>query len=280
MGAHSRAWPVWRQPTLAGDRLVGDTPPPVTTPAIEVRDLRHRYGSAEVVRGISFSIPPGQICGYLGPNGAGKSTTLKALTGLLSPTGGAALIHGHDVRSDTLAAQRCFGFVPDGGGLYSLLTGREHLALVAELHGVPAGLAAERTAALLHRFDAAGFVDRRVDTLSKGQRQKVALLTALLHQPKVLFLDEPLNGLDVTAARALKDLLVEHARGGGTVLFSSHILDVVERICDRAIILHRGEVVADAATSELVARSKDRTLESIFHQLVTSDRVEGLEGFS
>ncbi len=252
----------------------------MTTPAIDVKDLRHRYGSSEVVRGLSFSIPAGQICGYLGPNGAGKSTTLKALTGLLTPTSGSAAIMGHDLRTATLAAQRCFGFVPDGGGLYSLLTPREHLALVADLHDVPAGLAAERTEQLLRRFEAAAFADRRVDTLSKGQRQKVALITAFLHAPQVLFLDEPLNGLDVTAARTLKELLVEHAKGGGTVLFSSHILDVVERICDRAIILHQGQVVADAPTTELVARSKDKTLESIFHQLVTTDRVAGLEGFS
>ncbi len=236
--------------------------------SIEVDQLRKSYAGVEAVKGISFVVPAGQICGYLGPNGAGKSTTLKMLTGLLAPSGGSVRIAGHDVTTQPLEAKRKLGFVPESGALYSLLSAREHLKLVSDLHELEPHKASATADALLTRFELHGVADRRIDTLSKGQRQKVALATALLHEPEVLLLDEPLNGLDVQAARVFKDLILEIAERGGTVLFSSHILDVVERVCHRAIILHQGEVVADAPTSELVARSKDKSLESVFHQLV------------
>jgi ABC-2 type transport system ATP-binding protein len=245
---------------------------------IRVENLFKRYGEVEAVSGISFSVPAGQICGYLGPNGAGKSTTMRMLAGLLEPSSGEVFLAGRDMVRDPIEAKRRLGFVPESGALYTLLSAREHLALVSDLHELEPARAAADTARLFELFGLAKLADRRIDTLSKGQKQKVALSTAFLHAPEVLILDEPLNGLDVEAARALKQLMQELAARGGAILYSSHILDVVERVCDRAIIIHRGRVLADAPTRELVGRSREASLEAVFHELVTSASVEGLQG--
>ena len=245
-------------------------------PAIEVRGVHKHYGDVRAVDGVDFVVPWGQVCGYLGPNGAGKSTTLRMLAGILSPTEGAILVAGHDLDTAPLEARRALGFVPDTGALYGLLSAREHIALVSDLYELEPGPTHERGQELLRLFGVADLEDRRVDTLSKGQRQKVALSLGLLHEPRVLLLDEPLSGLDAAAARVLKDLLRGLADRGHAVLYSSHILDVVERLCDRAIILNAGRVVADAPTSELVQRGEDKTLESVFHALTRAKDVEGL----
>lgn len=247
-------------------------------PALEVESLTKRYDGATVLHGVSFTVPRGQVCGYLGPNGAGKSTTIKLLAGVLRPDGGSVRIAGHDVATDPIEAKRALGYVPESGALYTLLTPREHMSLVADLYDIPEPLAAERIETALERFDLKKLQNRRIDTLSKGQKQKTLIAASLLHEPKVLLLDEPLNGLDVAAARALKDVVRGMADRGATVLYCSHILDVVERVCDRVIILDRGRIAADAPTAELVARGKDATLESVFHALVTSNEVEGLAG--
>ena len=245
--------------------------------AIELVGVRHAYAAEEVLKGIDLRVPWGQICGYLGPNGAGKSTTLRILSGLLQPTAGEARVAGH-APTASLAARAQLGYVPDSGGLYGLLSGREHLALVSDLHD----LSAERFETRMTQLDAAldlkGLLDQRIDTLSKGQRQRIALACGLLHGPKVLLLDEPLSGLDARAARSLRDLLQHMASEGCAILYCSHILDVVERVCDRAVILFEGEVVADAPTSELVSRSKGGTLEAVFHSLTRSRDIEGLQG--
>lgn len=245
---------------------------------VEVHDLVKGYGEKVVLQGISFSVPAGEICGYLGPNGAGKSTTMRILGGLLRPTSGVAAIAGHDVHAEPMQAKRRLGYVPESGALYSLLSAREHLALVCDLHEVEPSEGARRTEQLFERFQLTKVADRRIDTLSKGQKQKVALATAFVHEPTVLILDEPLNGLDVEAARALRELMAGVAERGGAILYSSHILDVVERVCHRAIILHGGRIVADAPTKELVRRSKEATLEAVFHELVTSDQLGELKG--
>ncbi len=203
---------------------------------------------------------------------------MRILAGLSRPSAGWAKIAGHDIVGDPLAAKQRLAYVPESGALYTLLTGREHLALAAALRGISPTQAQPKIDRLLQLFELGPVIDRRIDTLSKGQKQKVALSTAFLSDAEVLFLDEPLDGLDVTAARALKDLMFERVAQGGAILYSSHILDVVERVCHRAIIIHQGKVVADAPTQTLVARSKDASLESIFHQLIQSDQIEGLAG--
>lgn len=243
--------------------------------AIEARGVRKTFGDTVAVAGLDLAVPWGQICGYLGPNGAGKTTTLRLLAGVDHASAGSVAIAGHDLASDGLAARAALGFVPDSGALYGLLTVSEHLALVADLHDLDAGAGA-RAEALLAEFGAADLLGRRIDTLSKGQRQKAALVAAFLPQPRVLLLDEPLSGLDVHAVTALRERLRAHADGGGAVLYSSHILDVVERLCDRTVILAGGAVVADGPTAELLARSGEPTLEAVFRSLTRADAVEGL----
>ncbi|MBL4846415.1 MAG: ABC transporter ATP-binding protein [Planctomycetes bacterium] len=232
---------------------------------IKVQQLRKTYGDREVLGGISFSVPPGQICGYLGPNGAGKSTTIKILAGILRAESGQASVAGHDVVADGLLAKRALGYVPESGALYGLLSIREHLHLVADLYELEPASAGQKVGQALELFELEEVADQRVDTLSKGQRQKTALAAGLLHDPEVILFDEPLNGLDANAARQLKDLITGLAARGKTILYCSHILDVVERICDRAVILAEGQIVADAPTSELLAKAE--SLEAVFRQL-------------
>lgn len=232
---------------------------------ISITGLRKSYGEREVLRGISFSVPPGQVCGYLGPNGAGKSTTIKVLAGVLRPDAGQVSVAGHDVQRDSLAAKRVLGYVPESGALYGLLSIREHLNLVADLYELERGAAGRKVAQALELFDLGEVADQRVDTLSKGQRQKTALAAGLLHDPEVILFDEPLGGLDANAARQLKDLIQGLAARGKTILYCSHVLDVVERVCDRAVILSQGEIVADAPTAELLAQAE--SLEAVFRQL-------------
>jgi ABC-2 type transport system ATP-binding protein len=228
---------------------------------VEVQQLRKTYGDREVLRGISFSVPPGQICGYLGPNGAGKSTTLK----ILRADGGQARIAGHDVVADGLLAKRALGYVPESGALYGLLSIREHLHLVADLYELEPSLAGGKVGQAIELFQLEEVADQRVDTLSKGQRRKNAIAAGLLHDPEVILFDEPLNGLDANAARQLKELITGLAARGKTILYCSHILDVVERVCERAVILAEGELVADAPTSELLARAE--SLDAVFREL-------------
>jgi ABC-2 type transport system ATP-binding protein len=234
---------------------------------IEVRNLVKHYGSQEALRGVSFTVRPGEITGYLGPNGAGKSTTLKILTGLLRPTAGQVLIAGHDVTVAPLEVKRRIGYVPESAALYSSLTPHEYLSLVAELHHLDRPTAAERIAYLFNEFQLVPAADRQIDALSKGMRQKVLLSGAFLHDPEVFLFDEPLNGLDVNAALTLRRLIESLAARGKTILYCSHILDVVERLCRRVIVLHQGELVADDTTAKLLAASPTGTLEAVFQAL-------------
>lgn len=241
-----------------------------------MRDLRKSYGDQEALKGISFEVPWGRVCGYLGPNGAGKSTTIKTLAGILRPGSGSVRIAGHDLASEALEAKAAIGYVPESGALYGLLSTREHLQLVAGLHGLPESDVESRIARTLEAFDLTALADRRIDTLSKGQRQRALLTTAVLHDPDVLLLDEPLNGLDVAGARQLKELVEAWAAQGKAVVYCSHVLDVVERICDDVIIVAEGRIIAHAPTQELLARSKDATLEAIFHSLVSDGELARL----
>lgn len=237
---------------------------------IVVEQLTRQFGERRVLDGLNFTVRPGEVTGYLGPNGAGKSTTMKILTGLLQPTSGRVVIAGHDLVQDPLAARRVLGYVPESAALYSSLTANEYLSLVAELYHLAPARAAERIGQLLTVFDLTAAADRQIDSYSKGMRQKVLLAAALLHEPQVLLLDEPLNGLDVAAARALRQIVEEFAQRGKTVLYTSHILDVVERVCQRVIVLHQGRIVADAPTAELLSLAKQGTLEAAFAELTRS----------
>jgi ABC-2 type transport system ATP-binding protein len=243
---------------------------------IRVQDLVKVYGTKEALRSVSFEIPPGQVCGYLGPNGAGKSTTVKILTGVLRPTSGRAVVAGFDVGEQPLEVKRRIGYVPETGAVYPMLSVNEYLALVGALHGLDPSEIGERSDRLLGLFKIRDAQDQRLDTLSKGMRQKVVISAAVLHDPDVLLFDEPLSGLDANAARTVKDLVRGIADRGKTVLYCSHLLDVVERLCDRVIILDQGQVVADGSPGALMASSNRDTLETVFRSLTGGDDTKEL----
>jgi ABC-2 type transport system ATP-binding protein len=243
---------------------------------IAVDNLSLAYGDKQALKGVSFKIEPGQICGYLGPNGAGKSTTVKILTGMLQPTSGRALVAGHDVSQQPLEAKRRIGYVPETGAVFSTLSPNEYLALVGALHELEPAVIAERTRTSLELFQIPDLADRRLDTFSKGQRQKVVIAAALLPDPDIVLFDEPLSGLDANAARIIKDLLVGLAERGKTILFCSHMLEVVERLCSRVLILHEGQLVADGPPAQLMAQAKRGTLEEVFRSLTGNEDSQAL----
>ena len=236
---------------------------------IAVRELTKCFGSQVAVQALTLDIAAGQIVGLLGPNGAGKSTTLKMLTGMLAPTSGTAVIAGCDLRSDALGVKRLVGFVPESGALYESLTGMEFLEMVAALYGIPAAAARERIQEFLAFFDLgmSTLTDKLLAACSKGTRRKVAIIAALLHNPQVIFFDEPLDGLDASASAGFKALIQSLARSGRTVVYSSHLLDVVERVCDRVIVIDRGRLILDGVPGELLAAHGEATLERLFTRL-------------
>jgi ABC-2 type transport system ATP-binding protein len=253
----------------------------VSEGAVVFRDLRKSFEEVEAVRGVSLAIPRGQICGYLGPNGAGKTTTVKMATGMLRPSGGTALIDGHDILESPLEAKARIGLVPETGALYENLTPREYLGLVGHLYHLDAGEAAAKAATFLELFAIDGVADRTMTSFSRGMKQKVLISAALLHNPSVLFLDEPLSGLDANTALILKELLRELAAQGKTVFYCSHVLEVVEKVCDRIVILNRGEVIADGNVEELKDMTKQASLEDVFSDLTsTGDLSEVVRAFS
>jgi sodium transport system ATP-binding protein len=228
---------------------------------IEVRELSKRFGAAEALAGVSFVARDGEVTGLIGPNGAGKTTTLRILSGLLRPGGGEALIDGLDVARRRAAAQARLGVLPDARGLYPRLTAREHVRYFGLLQGLRGGELERRIDALFGELAMGEIADRRARGFSKGQTLKVALARALVHEPPNLLLDEPTNGLDVAAARAVREL-VRRLRGEGRcVILCSHVMAEVEALCDRLVVLARGRVVADGAPAELRARTGAGALE-------------------
>ena len=236
---------------------------------ISLHQLTKRFGSQTAVDSLSFEIPGGQIVGFLGPNGAGKSTTLKMLTGMIEPTEGTATICGLDLRRDTLEVKRIIGFVPESGAVFESLTGLEYLEMVAALYAIPPEAARERIRQFIAFFDLSfeTLTDKLLGAYSKGMRRKVVITAALLHNPPVVFFDEPLDGLDANAAVGFKALIQTLAREGKTIVYSSHILDVVERVCDRVIIIDKGRLIVDGKPDELVTSHNAGTLERLFTQL-------------
>ena len=243
--------------------------------AIEAVGLRKTYGAVEAVAGVDLAIGTGEIVGFLGPNGAGKTTTIKLLSGLLRPSAGRAAILGHDVQREPIAAKALFGYVPDTPNLYGKLRGREFLRFMARLYRVPPAEAEPRAAELLRLFDLADAANDLVEGYSHGMQQKLALAGALVHDPRVLFLDEPTVGLDPRSARLIKDILLRLRDRGATVFLSTHILEIAERLCDRLVIIDKGRIIASGTMAELrgqVAAGTDGergagSLEDIFLRL-------------
>lgn len=231
---------------------------------IEAAGLGRSYGNKIALRDLSLTVRPGEILGFLGPNGAGKSTTVKILAGMLRPSSGRATVAGFDVERDPIEVKRRIGYVPEAAALYESLTAREYLQLVSALHHQPADEARRRVMELLERFDLAAAMDLRLGEYSKGMKQKVLIAAALLHRPEVIFLDEPLTGLDANAALVVKELIRSLAGQGRTIFFCSHVLEVVERVCGRIVIIDQGQVVADGTSAAIAARTGTDSLEAAF----------------
>ena len=235
---------------------------------LEVQNLYRSYRGIPAIENVSFKVGPGEIVGFLGPNGAGKSTTVKIITGMLRPNDGRVLFEGQDIAKDMVAFREAFGYVPEEAHLYTYLSGLEYLQLVGRLRGMDEALIEAKATRLLKLLNLESWQYTPISSYSKGMRQRVLIAVALLHDPKLLIFDEPLSGLDVVSGRLFKDLLELLAAEGKAVLYISHVLEVVEQVCDRVIVIAKGRVLADSPPSELVKLMSLPNLESVFAQLV------------
>lgn len=235
---------------------------------LAVQNLSKSYRGIPAVEQVSFTVAPGEIIGFLGPNGAGKSTTVKIITGMLRPNDGRVLFEGRDIRDDMVAFRAAFGYVPEEAHLYTYLSGLEYLQLIGRLRGLPERVLETKATSLLRLLQLESWQYSPISSYSKGMRQRVLIAAALLHDPRLLIFDEPLSGLDVVSARLFKDLLEMLAAQGKAILYISHVLEVVEQICNRVIVIARGRVLADAPPSELTQLMSLPNLESVFAQLV------------
>jgi ABC-2 type transport system ATP-binding protein len=252
---------------------------------INVERLTKRYGEKVAVDALDLRVEPGEIVGFLGPNGAGKSTTVKVITGLIKPDAGRASVCGFDVVLQPLEVKKRLGYVPETPALYESLSANEYLELISCLHHLDRNAAATRRRELLELFGLSANANQRLNEFSKGMRQKVVIAAALMHRPDVLILDEPLDGLDANTAMVVKELLKRLAAQGKTIMFSSHILDVVERVCSRIVIIDHGRYVAAGTAAEIRAAEGASSLEEAFSRLtgvrdvgeVTADFLAALE---
>ena len=241
---------------------------------IEVRNLHKAFGKVKAVDGVSFRANDGQITGLLGPNGAGKTTSLRMLYTLMKPDAGQVLVDGIDANIDPQAVRRRLGVLPDSRGLYKRLSSRENIRYFGRLHGLDDALIAQRTEALATALEMGDIIDRRTEGFSQGQRVKTAIARALVHDPRNVILDEPTNGLDVMATRAMRRFLHQLRDEGRCVLFSSHIMQEVAALCDRIVIIARGQVVAEGTPDELREQTGEANLEDAFVKAIGTE--EGL----
>lgn len=255
-------------PPGAGDH------PPFVAPAIEIQDLHKIYNGFHAVDGLSVSVPQGCFFGFLGPNGAGKTTTIKMLMGLAQPNAGTMHVLGLPMPEKSLEIRQQIGLVPDDTLLFDYLTGAEYLEFVARLYGLARALAKERGRELLEIFQLQENPRKLIGEYSKGMRKRVAMAAALIHRPRLFLMDEPFEGVDAVGARMMKDILLEQVRHGATVFLTSHVLEVVERLCDRVAIINRGKVLVDGTIGELRQQAAESagSLEDIFVRLVGGER--------
>ncbi len=240
-------------------------------PIIRIINLNKYFGSKHVLRNINIDIDPGQVIGYIGPNGAGKSTTVKILVGLLSDYSGDVIVKGIDLKNNPLAVKSMIGFVPEMAELYDVLTPNEFLSLMGSLYNLPQDVVAERSERMLDAFGLAGNMDQRMDTFSKGMKQKVLIASGLLHNPEIIILDEPLSGLDANSVIIIKELIDKLAKSGKTIFYCSHMMDVVEKVSDRIILINEGNVIADGTFEELRTLQHKDSLEAIFAGLTATE---------
>jgi ABC-2 type transport system ATP-binding protein len=241
---------------------------------LELRNVSKRYRSIPAVEDVSFVLKEGDILGYLGPNGSGKSTTVKMVIGLIQPTKGKVLFAGRNIHDDLTSYRAQLGYVPEEAQVYTHLSGLEYLQLIGRLRGMQESLIEHKARTLLQLLSLEAAQHSALTDYSKGMKQRVLIAAALLHDPKLIVFDEPLSGLDAVTARLFKDLLVLLASEGKAILYISHVLEVVERVCNRVIVLAKGRVVANAAPSDLTRLMELPTLESVFAQLVQQTDTE------
>ena len=239
--------------------------------AVSVDNLTFTYGAGEVLHGISFRLRRGEVVGLLGRNGAGKSTTIKILAGVLPPGDGTVSVAGQAMPDKAVEAKKHIGYVPEAAGLFESLTGQEFLELMGRLQDVSEERLQRRMELLLEQFGLTEDRVRPLDEYSKGMRQKILLGAALLHNPDIVLLDEPLSGLDVNAGIMVRDLVAALAAEGKAILYSSHVLDVVERVCDRVLIIEEGRLIADGSIDSLKASAERGSLEDVFRQLTDTE---------
>ncbi|MGH9658487.1 MAG: ABC transporter ATP-binding protein, partial [Bryobacteraceae bacterium] len=240
------------------------------SPAVEVHELRKLYGNKAAVDGLSLTVPRGCFFGFLGPNGAGNSTTIRMLTGLIPPTSGSVELLGMRMPERGLEIKRRVGLVPDESLLFDRLTGGEFLEFVGRMYGLERRVARERGRSLLGLFELEDSGRKLIAEYSKGMRKRVAMAAALIHRPELFLMDEPFEGVDAVGARLMKDILLDQVRQGATIFLTSHVLEVVERLCDRVAIIHEGKLVVEGTMSEL--RGGSETLEDVFVRVVGADR--------
>jgi len=238
---------------------------------LEVTNLCKRYRGIPSIEDINFRIRAGEIVGYLGPNGSGKSTTVKIITGLLQPNEGSVLFEGKDIREDMVGFRSTLGYVPEEAHVYTYLSGLEYLQLVGRLRGLGERDIERKATQMLKLLGLESWRYSPISFYSKGMKQRVLIAAALMHDPKLLVFDEPLSGLDVVSARLFKDLLQELAAQGKAILYISHVLEVVEQVCDRVIVIAKGKILADAAPAELAKVMQLANLQDVFAQLVQQE---------
>ena len=242
----------------------------VPGPAIAVRDLRKLYDGKPAVDGLTLTVPRGCFFGFLGPNGAGKSTTIRMMIGLATPTSGSIELLGLRMPEQELEIKRRIGLVPDENLLFDRLTGREFLEFVGRMYALDRKLAIKRADELLELFELAGERKKLIAEYSKGMRKRVAMAASLIHRPELFLMDEPFEGVDAVGARLMKDILVDQVRHGATIFLTSHVLEVVERLCDRVAIINQGRIVIEGETNEL--RQGAESLEDVFVRVVGAER--------
>src|SRR5579872_2603774 len=240
------------------------------SPAIEIVNLRKLYGSKPAVDVLNLTVPRGSFFGFLGPNGAGKSTTIRMLTGLIPPTSGTIELLGMPLAGHEMEIKRRIGLVPDESLLFDRLTGVEFLEFVGRMYGLERHVARERASELLELFELTAQPRQLIAEYSKGMRKRVAMAASLIHRPELFLMDEPFEGVDAVGARLMKDILLDQVRHGATIFLTSHVLEVVERLCDRVAIINEGKIVREGAMQDL--RSASETLEDVFVRLVGTGR--------
>ncbi len=249
-------------------------------PIITIRNLGKQYDKKTVLSNINLDIYPGQIIGYIGPNGAGKSTTVKILTGIIQDFIGDVTVAGKNLRENVLDIKKMIGYIPELAEMYDLLTPREYLSFIGKLYHLPDHMIEERSGKMLASFGLSDSINQRMDSFSKGMKQKVLIISGLMHNPDIVILDEPLSGLDANAVIMIKELMQVLKQEGKTIFYCSHMMDVVEKVSDRIVLIDKGNIIADGTIEQLRQTAGD-SLEKIFSRLTSnSDQVENADAFA